>query len=476
VSARTTALAVAVAASAALCCGGVAATTAASYLGGGQQPVPAACGSTIEPTSAPTRVGQFSGEQVVNAAVIVQVGQRMGVPPRGWVIAVATAMQESNLHNLGDLGARNDHDSLGLFQQRPSQGWGTPAQVMDPAYAARQFYQHLTAVPSWLGLPLTVAAQQVQRSAFPTAYAKHEAAAAQLVDAVSGGAAQAGTHPGQCATPGEVTAGGWVAPVHAPIVSGFRTPDRPTHQGVDLAAPRRTVIHAAAGGTVARALCDLATAADAGSCDVDGSVNVRGCGWYIDITHPDGIITRYCHLVSRPLVAAGDQVTAGQPIGLVGTSGNSSGPHCHFEVHTGGDPGPSGAVDPVPFMRQRGWSSVVRDLTTTMATDLAVGRPPGDLATVATALALPLAGRQPATVATRRPATVATRHVATPVANPSPSHPPSHPPSHLPRGSPPQQVAWRPAATGWADANPRQPHPCTPFAHGERTHVQDQAD
>src|SRR4029453_12564171 len=98
----------------------------------------------------------YGDEQMHNAAIIIAVGQRMKVPPRGWVIAIATAIQESSLRNLGDLGARNDHDSLGLFQQRPSTGWGTPAQIMDPQYSSTKFYEKLLQVPDWQTLPLTV--------------------------------------------------------------------------------------------------------------------------------------------------------------------------------------------------------------------------------------------------------------------------------------------------------------------------------
>jgi hypothetical protein len=127
--------------------------------------------------------GGLTVEQAGNAAVIVAVGARMGVPVRGWVIAIATALQESDLINT----TAGDHDSLGLFQQRPSQGWGTVEQIMNPDYAARTFYQHLLRVPGWQALPLTVAAQAVQRSAFPGAYAKHEARAAGIVAAYTGG-------------------------------------------------------------------------------------------------------------------------------------------------------------------------------------------------------------------------------------------------------------------------------------------------
>jgi hypothetical protein len=83
-------------------------------------------------------------------------------------------MQESRLTNLGNLGSRNDHDSLGLFQQRPSSGWGTPAQITDPVYASTKFYEKLKTIAGWETMPLTEAAQRVQISAYPDAYAKHE--------------------------------------------------------------------------------------------------------------------------------------------------------------------------------------------------------------------------------------------------------------------------------------------------------------
>jgi hypothetical protein len=124
--------------------------------------------------------------QLSNTKAIVDAGQAIGLPPRAWEIAVATSLQESNLINLGDLGWSNDHDSLGLFQQRPSSGWGTPGQIQDPTYAATAFYQALVNVPGWDALPLTVAAQTVQVSGYPTAYAPHEAQAGDMIDALYG--------------------------------------------------------------------------------------------------------------------------------------------------------------------------------------------------------------------------------------------------------------------------------------------------
>jgi len=128
---------------------------------------------------------QFTPEQAVNAATIAAVGTGRGMPERAVTIALATSLQESGLHNI----EHGDRDSLGLFQQRPSQGWGTKKQILDPTYAAGVFYQHLAKVHDYAKLPLTVAAQRVQRSGYPEAYAKHEPDAALLSAALTGNSA-----------------------------------------------------------------------------------------------------------------------------------------------------------------------------------------------------------------------------------------------------------------------------------------------
>lgn len=121
-------------------------------------------------------------EQAANAATIAAVGVAKGLPDRAVTIALATAMQESMLRNLD----HGDRDSLGLFQQRPSQGWGTPQQIMDPVYSAGIFYDRLVAIKGYSRLPLTEAAQQVQLSGFPQAYAKHEPDATVLTATFAG--------------------------------------------------------------------------------------------------------------------------------------------------------------------------------------------------------------------------------------------------------------------------------------------------
>ncbi|GAA0623258.1 hypothetical protein HPO96_23455 [Kribbella sandramycini] len=121
-------------------------------------------------------------EQAESAAIIVGIAVRRGLPGRAATIALATAYQESGLRNV----EHGDRDSLGLFQQRPSQGWGTEQQVQDPHYAAGKFYDALVKIKNYQSLPVTVAADRVQRSAFPNAYADHEGDARVLASALTG--------------------------------------------------------------------------------------------------------------------------------------------------------------------------------------------------------------------------------------------------------------------------------------------------
>ena len=125
---------------------------------------------------------QWDTEQLAIAATIIEVGVTKRVNRWGWTIALAVAMQESRLRNLPHLGDRNDHDSIGVFQQRPSQGWGTPEQLANPAYQASKFYDRLLTIPGWETMPLTQAAQAVQISAYPNAYATWTDDAAHIIE------------------------------------------------------------------------------------------------------------------------------------------------------------------------------------------------------------------------------------------------------------------------------------------------------
>jgi murein DD-endopeptidase MepM/ murein hydrolase activator NlpD len=145
-------------------------------------------------------------------------------------------------------------------------------------------------------------------------------------------------------------------PVPGGVVSGFRSAERPSHDGVDLVAGKGTTVRAAATGLVITVVCNAHRRdGTALSCDVDGNpTTVLGCGWYVELLHPDATVTRYCHMMRRPPVVVGQQVAVGQPIGLAGSSGHSSGPHLHLETHTRRPATASTAVDPVRFFADRG--------------------------------------------------------------------------------------------------------------------------
>jgi murein DD-endopeptidase MepM/ murein hydrolase activator NlpD len=148
-----------------------------------------------------------------------------------------------------------------------------------------------------------------------------------------------------------VPAGQWTLPLPPgsyELVSGFGMRWGRLHAGVDFATPTGTPILAAAGGVVLDAGCTSPR------CDIPGSTQMPGCGWRVNINHGGGIVTRYCHAIALN-VAAGQQVTAGQIIGWVGSTGNSSGPHLHFELHHGAPPATNDtATDPIPYLQAAG--------------------------------------------------------------------------------------------------------------------------
>ncbi len=128
-------------------------------------PVRLLCSATLEETQ-----WYLEPDQAETTALLAGTALRRGLPARALTIAVATALQESKLRNI----EHGDRDSVGIFQQRPSQGWGTVEQIMDPVYATNAFYDSLVEVDGYDSLPITEAAQAVQRSGFPDAYAQHE--------------------------------------------------------------------------------------------------------------------------------------------------------------------------------------------------------------------------------------------------------------------------------------------------------------
>lgn len=162
------------------------ATLLGGLTGGGTVGVP--CGVVLaaadprEVPRIPVGVGDLDAEQRRNVELIIAIGKQRGLPPRAWQIAIQAGMTESRLRNLN----YGDRDSLGIFQMRPSQGWGTVAQVTDPVYQVNKFYDVLLEVPDWETRRPGDSAQAVERSAFPTRYHQWETLAVELITAHGG--------------------------------------------------------------------------------------------------------------------------------------------------------------------------------------------------------------------------------------------------------------------------------------------------
>jgi murein DD-endopeptidase MepM/ murein hydrolase activator NlpD len=244
----------------------------------------------------------------------MSVGKSMGGTTRDLIIGIMTAMQESGLRNLN----YGDRDSLGLFQQRPSQGWGTPEQIRTPSYAAKKFFQQELKVKGRNDMPLTAVAQAVQRSGYPYAYARWEDMARAIV---SGTAFQGNGFS-------NTNAKGWRKPLSSYRISQEWNPH---HGGIDLATGTGSPVYAANAGTVV-------TSADLHGSNPYNSSPYRSYGRYVVIDH-GGQSSLYAHLSQR-YATAGQKVGAGARIGLSGSTGNSTGPHLHFETRgPGGFPG-----------------------------------------------------------------------------------------------------------------------------------------
>ncbi|MFB8027511.1 hypothetical protein ACFQ6U_33815 [Streptomyces sp. NPDC056465] len=226
------------------------------------------------------RTYELTPDQAANAATISAVGTTRGLPERAVTIALATALQESALRNID----HGDRDSLGLFQQRPSQGWGTPTQIMDPVYASGKFYEHLAEVPGYSRLPLTVAAQRVQKSGFPQAYAKHEPDAALLSAALTGRAPASLTCSPSAATAADP---GDAAEVRSDLTRAFGKDVLPAASSAGSAATSTVSVPVPADeGATSRRGWELAhwAVARAGTLRIDevsyaGKVWTSGTGW-----------------------------------------------------------------------------------------------------------------------------------------------------------------------------------------------------
>ncbi|MGK5168968.1 M23 family metallopeptidase [Geodermatophilus sp. CPCC 205761] len=288
-------------------------------------------------------VAGWEGQQLVNAALIMEAGEAMGVSARGQVIGVMTAMGESSL-TVVDHGDAVGPDSRGLFQQRANGAWGSYEDRMNPTTSATNFYAALLEVEGWEALPPTLAAHKTQRNADPYHYARWWDDALEVAAALSG-ATVTGLAPGtgSVACTGvspllRSVTGEWTIPTEGPLTSGFGQRNSPTgggvrlHAGLDLAPGCDAPIVAAAAGVVVRAGAS------------------SGYGNLVVVDHGGGVVTRYAHMEDDDLlVVVGQPVVAGQQVARVGTKGDSTGCHLHFEVYQDGAP-----VDPLPFLTDRG--------------------------------------------------------------------------------------------------------------------------
>lgn len=291
-------------------------------------------------------------QQLTYAATIITVGaQTDGVGRSGIVVALMAALTESRLRMLANSsaypesadypndGEGSDHDSLGLFQMRPTAGWGTVAELMDANYQTRAFYggpngpnypspRGLLDVPDWQSMDPGEAAQAVEVSAYPDRYTNYHPVAEAVLGALTRRTATtAGGIPLEDVA--ETTrlvfplpSGTWVTTNRFGWRSDPFTGEPDFHSGTDLAAVDGTPIFAVADGVVSYA---------------DFSA---GYGGLIIIEHTIGgqrIASAYAHMWQNGIyVTAGDRVVGGQQIGDVGSSGKSTGAHLHFEIRPGG--------------------------------------------------------------------------------------------------------------------------------------------
>ena len=299
---------------------------------------------TVDPASVPqAAIDGYAHDQLVNAAYIIQAGKALNLSARDQTIGVMTAMGESGLRVL-DYGDQVGPDSRGLFQQRDNGAWGSLADRMDPFTSATNFFKKLATITDRDSLEPTIVAHRVQVNADPYYYAKFWDAAVAVVDGLSGvkTGLNAGTGNQVCSagTAGStgLSPAGWALPAQGPITDPFGMRVDPVsgvyqlHAGVDIGGQCDAPVYAAQAGTVTFAGID------------------SGGNGHITIDHGNGLNTWYLHEYSSGiLVHAGQKVTAGQQIGRIGSSGQSTGCHLHFQVMVNGSP-----IDPVPFMKQRG--------------------------------------------------------------------------------------------------------------------------
>ncbi|WP_416447319.1 M23 family metallopeptidase [Leucobacter sp. HNU] len=305
--------------------------------------------------------------QLTHAATIITTGASIpGVGQAGVRIALMAALTESRLRMLANTGAypesgnypndgdAADHDSLGLFQMRPAAGWGTVAELMNPAYQAKAFYggeqgpnfpspRGLLDIPGWQHMDPGSAAQAVEVSAFPDRYRNWQPVADAILTALtkpapSGGGTGGGVVPETSRVVFPLPEGSYTSTDSFGWRTDPFTGEQQFHSGSDLAATSGTPIYAVADGRV--------TVAEFSA----------GWGGLIVIEHTVGgarVASYYAHMWQDGIyVTSGETVAAGQHIGDVGSSGRSTGPHLHVEIRPGGQGQPP--VNAVEWLAQHG--------------------------------------------------------------------------------------------------------------------------
>lgn len=295
-------------------------------IGGQAVSSPAAtCGSSVAHATHSSGDPRLDTEQMQVAGQIVAAVRAFPATadkPRAAVIALATARQESALLNL-DYG---DRDSLGAFQQRPSQGWGTPTQVMNVPHATTTFLQHLVLIPGWQTRRVTDVAADVQRPAgeYRGLYEQWVPLAARLTQQLWPRAASVSlTKSAVCAQTAASSAGGVVYPVPPAYIGtdshnwgGTGGHWSSWHTGTDFSVPCGTSVLAATRGTV----------------EIDTTQSWAGTWLVKVVTGSNSVATWYAHMQKLD-VHAGQTIGAGQQLGEAGARGNATGCHLHFEVH-----------------------------------------------------------------------------------------------------------------------------------------------
>ena len=324
-------------------------------LAGGKSASAAACGAGVSAGSVDVNaaakhsaIAGYSGDQLKNAAYIMNAAEGLGLDQSAQIIGVMTAMGESSLTVL-DKGDAVGPDSRGLYQQRANGAWGSYSDRMDPTISATNFFKALQKVDGWQNLELTIAIHKVQGNADPFHYAKFQADASQIVKGLSGGSGSTTTNagassaapspgPSSSATPVAATGGcgdgSTVLPLTAPFdrTSDFGPRKTPTegasswHPGYDL----QTRVSGAASGASGYSCGSPIYAAQAGTVTV-------ASGYTISVKSAEGYTISYLHMYPADMkVKPGASVTSGEQLAVTGTNGPSTGCHLHIQIDKAG--------------------------------------------------------------------------------------------------------------------------------------------